>query len=182
MRATWAKATVLAALTAACSSTGVGHGVSVSPPAPSLSASPTDSPTPSAADGPESPLTTGVANLTVTGDLTQNLVFRTVEAPAVWAPPPAPMDITWSGGNGREFRLFGTSFVSRVETSADQGIALVLQGPDGVVEFNSTAGECDVTITPALPDNMGGLFTCTAFEDLDRAVTIDVRGTFTATG
>ena len=72
--------------------------------------------------------------------------------------PPAPMDITWSGANGQKLQLFGTSFVSRVDTSAAQGLSLTIQGPEGVLEFTSTQGECSITITPALPDNMGGRF------------------------
>ena len=181
MGVTWAKATVLAALAAACSTTGTGHGVSISPP-PAQSPIPTPSASASVSPGPASPLTSGLATITITGDVTLNRVFRTIETPAVWAPPPAPMDITWSGGDGQHLQLFGTSFVSRVDTSAQQGLSLTVQGPEGLLEFTSTAGECSVTITPALPDNMGGLFTCTGFVDADGSTTVDVRGTFAATG
>ena len=181
MRATWAKATVLAALTAACSTTGTGHGVSISPP-PAQSPIPTPSASASVSPGPASPLTAGVARVVVTGDITINATFPTIVTPAVWATPPAPMDITWSGTDGQKLQLFGTSFVSRVETSPQQGLSLTIQGPEGVLEFTSTAGECSVTITPALPDNMGGLFTCTGFVDADGSTTVDVRGTFAANG
>lgn len=182
MRATWAKATVLAALTAACSTTGVGHGVSISPPPPQ-SPIPEPSATPSVSPGPASPLTTGTASISMAGDVRiVDRAFPTLVTPAVWAPPPAPMDITWSTGNGQTLRLFGTSFVSRVDTSPAQGLSFTIQSPDGLLEFTSTAGECSITITPALPDNMAGVFTCTAFVDTNGSTTVDVRGTFSATG
>jgi hypothetical protein len=181
MRATWVKASVLAALTAACSTTGTGHGVSVSPP-PAQSPIPTPSASASVSPGPASPLTTGVATVDVTGDVTINATFSTIVTPAVWAAPPAPMDITWSGDNGQKLQLFGTSFVSRVDTSAEHGLSLTIQGPEGILEFTSTEGQCSVTITPALPDDMGGLFSCTGFAEVNGTTVVDVRGTFAATG
>jgi hypothetical protein len=50
------------------------------------------------------------------------------------------------------------------------------------VEFSSSAGECSVTITPALPDEMGGVFTCTLLTDVQGALTVDARGAFSASG
>ena len=108
--------------------------------------------------------------------------FASITTPAVWAPPPAPMDITWNGPSTQELRLSGTSFVSRAATSADRALSFTVTGPDGPVVFTSTAGECAVTITPALPDNMGGLFTCSLLTDVEGATTIDARGVFSAIG
>ncbi|MBA3738764.1 MAG: hypothetical protein H0W97_09360 [Actinobacteria bacterium] len=108
--------------------------------------------------------------------------FASITTPAVWAPPPAPMDITWNGPSTQELRLSGTSFVSRAATSADRALSFTVTGPDGLVVFTSTAGECAVTITPALPDNMGGLFTCSLLTDVEGATTIDARGVFSAIG
>ena len=79
-------------------------------------------------------------------------------------------------------RLSGTSFVSLAATSANTVLSFTVQGPDGPVEFTSTAGECSVTITPALPDNMGGVFTCTLLTDVGGARTVDARGAFSASG
>ena len=172
-------------LTAACSTTGVGHGTSVSPPPPDVSPSPTSSPvspTPTGSPGPESPLDAGFATLTLFGDLRRSVGFARVATPAVWAPPPAPMDVTWLGGSGQEFHVSGISFVSRAETSADHVLSFTVAGPDGPVEFASSAGECSITITPALPDNMGGLFTCTLLTDVEGVMTVDARGAFSATG
>jgi hypothetical protein len=173
---------LLAVLTAACSATGIGHGPSVSPPPTDGSPSPTLSPSPTASPGPASPLTTGSATLSLSGDLSMDVPFASIATPAVWAPPPAPMDITWQGTSGQQLRLSGTSFLSRAETSADRAFSFTVAGPDGSVVFSSVAGECNVTITPALPDNVGGIFTCTLLTDVEGVTTVDARGTFVATG
>jgi hypothetical protein len=171
-------------LTAACSTTGVGHGTSVSPPPPDQSPTPTSpvSPTPTGSPGPESPLDTGTATLVLSGDLSMDVPFATIATPAVWAPPPAPMDITWNGPATEELRLSGTSFVSRAATSPDRALSFTVTGPDGPVVFSSTAGECAVTITPALPDNMGGIFTCSLLTDAEGVTTVEARGVFSAIG
>lgn len=189
MRGTWLRTRVLGALLtvlmAACTTTGIGHGPSdtVSPPPPNGDPpTPTVSPTPSGSPGPESPLVVGGATVTLSGDVTMTIGLSSIETPAVWAPPPAPMDIIWSGGAVQQLRLSGTSFVSLAPTSADMALSFAVQGPDGPIEFSSTAGECSVTITPALADNMGGVFSCTFLTDVGGTVTVDARGTFTASG
>jgi hypothetical protein len=189
MRGSWLRTPTLGAiltvLTAACSATGIGHGPSdtISPPPPgSVSPTPTVTPTPSGSPGPESPLEVGVANLTVSGGLSMSVSLSSIETPAVWAPPPAPMDITWFGGGVQQLHLSGTSFVSLAPTSADKSLSFTVQSPDGPIEFTSSAGECRITITPALVDNMAGVFTCTLLTDVGGAVTVDARGTFSATG
>jgi hypothetical protein len=189
MRGTRPKTQLLGALmtvlTAACTATGVGHGPSdiVSPPPPDgASPTPTVSPTPTGSPGPESALEVGVASVTLSGDLTLSIALSSIETPAVWAPPPAPMDITWSGGTVQQLHLSGTSFVSLAPTSADKALSFTVQSPDGPIEFSSTAGECSITITPALADNMGGVFGCTLLTDVGGTVTVDARGTFSASG
>jgi len=173
---------LLAVLTVACSATGVGHGPSISPPPSNDSPSPVVSPGPTGSPGPASPLSTGAATLTVSGDLTMTVPFASIATPAVWAPPPAPMDITWQGSASQVLRLSGTSFVSRAETGPDRALSFTVPGPDGPAVFTSTAAECSVTITPALPDNMGGVFTCTQLTDAGGVTTVDARGVFSATG
>lgn len=171
----------LAVVTAACSATGVGHGPSISPPPSDDSPSPVVSPTPTSPSGPASALNTGAATLTVSGGLTMDVPFASIALPAVWAPPPAPMDVTWQGPTTQVLRLSGTSFVSRAETGPDHALSFTVPGPDGPAVFTSTAGECSVTITPALPDNMGGVFTCTLLTDAEGVTTVDARGVFSAT-
>ena len=63
-----------------------------------------------------------------------------------------------------------------------RALSFTVPGPDGPAVFSSTAGECSVTITPALPDNMGGVFTCTQLTDAEGVMTVDARGVFSATG
>jgi hypothetical protein len=176
---------LLVVLPAACSTTGVGHGISVSPLPPDGSPSPTASPvspTPTGSPGLASPLDTGTATLSLSGDLRMDVPFSSIATPAVWAPPPAPMDIAWNDPAAQELRLSGTSFVSRATTSPDRALSFTVTGPDGPVVFSSTAGECTVTITPALPDNMGGVFTCSLFSDVEGVTTVDARGVFSAIG
>ena len=155
----------------------------IPPPAPGGVGSPSATPTPDATQspGPASPLASGAATLILSGDLSQTVTLTNLETPAVWAPPPAPMDIAWTGG-GRGLRLSGTSFVSLAETSADHVLSFTLLGPDGPLEFSSADGGCSITITPALPDNIGGVFACGAMTDAAGATTVDARGTFAASG
>lgn len=120
--------------------------------------------------------------MTLSGDLTLEVSFSSIETPAVWAPPPAPMGITWLGGADQQLRLSGMSFVSLAETEVDRTLSFTVSGPAGPAEFSSTAGECSVTITPALPDDMGGVFTCTQLTDVEGVTTVDARGIFAASG
>ena len=173
---------LLVLLAAGCSATGIGHGPSISPPPTSESPSPTVSPSATASPGPASPLNAGTGTLSLSGDLIMTVPFAAIATPAVWAPPPAPMDITWQGPTTQVLRLSGTSFVTRTETGPDHTLSFTVPGPDGPVVFTSTAGECSVTITPALPDNMGGVFTCTQLTDTEGVTTVDARGVFSATG
>jgi hypothetical protein len=168
---------------AACTTTGIGHGASVSPPPlDDISPSPTLSPSPTGSPGPGSPLQRGVATLSLSGDLTLDVNLSSIDTPAVWAPPPAAMDITWRGGGEEQLHLAGMSFVSLAQTSTEHALSFTVAGPDGSVEFSSIGGECSVTITPALPDNMGGVFTCTLLTDVEGDSTIDARGIFSASG
>lgn len=182
MRRAWVAVATFATIAAACTVTGEVEP-SISPPAPGGGGSPTTNPTPSASGspGPASPLSSGAATLVLAGDLTQTVTLPALQTPAVWAPPPAPMDLAWTGG-GRELRLSGTSFVSLADTSADLILAISLPGPDGPLEFTSADGGCSVTITPALPDNVGGVFACGALTDAGGTTTVDARGSFAASG
>lgn len=182
MRAARILGAFVVTLAVACTETGFGQGPSVSPPPPDATPSATGSPIPSGTPAPDGLLAGGVASLSVSGDLTATVLLPTLEDGAVWSPPPAAMALTWRGPRGRELALSGTSFLSRQATSTDRSLSFVVDGPDGPVEFTSTAGECTVTINPALPDNMGGIFTCTALTDVEGATTVDARGAFSATG
>jgi hypothetical protein len=123
----------------------------------------------------------GGATILLSGDLTLAVSLPTLAEPDVWSTPPAPMDLTWNEPGGQSLTVSGTSFVSRATTSTDHVLTFVVDGPGATLEFTSTAGECAVTITPALPDNVGGLFRCTGLTDGSGAFTVDATGTFTAT-
>jgi hypothetical protein len=181
MRAMGALAAIIVSLTAGCTETGFGHGPSVSPPSPAPSRSASVSPTPTGSPGSEALLANGVATLSLTGDLLVNVLLPTLGDGAQWSPPPAAMALTWTGPRGQQLGLTGTSFLSRQGTSPDRSLSFTVAGTDGPVEFSSTAGECTITITPALPDNMGGIFTCTTLTDVEGATTVDARGAFSAT-
>jgi hypothetical protein len=181
MRRAWVAVAAFAAIATACTVTGEIEP-SISPPSPADVGSPTtgSSPTVSGSPAPASPLTTGVATVVLSGNLSQMVTLSTLGS-AVWTPPPGSMDLAWTGG-GRELRLSGTSFVSLAVTSADRVLSFSMLGPDGPLEFSSTDGGCSITITPGLPDNVGGVFTCAGITDAETGTTVDVRGTFAASG
>ena len=61
---------------------------------------------------------------------------------------------------------------------SDQYDAAAIMGGlygDGIIGLKAA-------FTPALADNMGGVFSCTVLTDVEGAVTVDARGTFTASG
>ena len=178
-----AVATVLATFVVGCSTSGIGRGESVPPmdtttPLPSGSPSPTVTATP-AADGP---LEGGAASVTLTGEITTAVGLAQLIEPDVWSSPPGPMDLQWSDPGGASLRLSGTSFASLSATSNDHVLSLIVNGPGGQVEFTSSAGECSVTISPALPDNMGGVFNCASLTDATGDFTVVAQGTFSASG
>jgi hypothetical protein len=173
---------VLAGVATACGTTGTGHGVSASPSVvvTSPDASPTESPAPTVV--PDGPLESGGATISTTGELTVQASLSTLVEPEVWGPPPAPMNLTWDDPTGQSLSLSGTSFASRATTGEDRILSFVVAGPDGPTQFTSSDGRCSITITPALPESMGGVFTCTAITDADGNLTVNASGTFSATG
>ena len=182
MRATRLAGPILLAL-AACSTSGVGHGLtpSVSPvgttPPP---ATPVPTPTPTVAD--DGPLENGSASVATSGELALQVGFPTLVEPDVWSVPPGPMDLSWQDPGGQTLRISGTSFASRAATSGDRVLTFTVDGPDGPLEFSSQTGECSITISPALPTTMGGVFTCSGLTDTTGAVTVSAQGSFAASG
>ena len=172
----------IATFATACSVTGNVEPTISPPPPTDVDGSPTPAPSPSenGSPAPESPLTNGAATLILSGDLTQTITFTTLSS-AVWAPPPASMNLAWANG-GRELRLTGASFVSLAVTSAEHVLSFSVQGPDGPLEFSSADGGCSVTITPALPDNVGGVLACATITDVQGGTTVGAQGTFAASG
>ena len=141
-----------------------------------------DSPTATVEPYADTGLTSGSAAVTLSGALTVSETYPNLGLPAVWVPPPGDFAMTWRGPQ-RELTLGGVSFTAQQPTSTEHVLSFTVRGPEGAVTFRSEAGECLVTISPALLDRMGGTFLCTSItgdaED-GATVTVTAQGTFTA--
>ena len=143
---------------------------------PSGSVPPTSSP------GITGSVSRGAASVTLSGDLNQTVSLRSLTG-ALWAPPPSGMALMWTGSHTQSLSIGGPSFTSLQPTSDARVLSFDVADPDGnLVTFRSSAGECQVTIDPALPDDMGGVFTCRRLRSSDGGSTVDAQGTFSATG
>jgi hypothetical protein len=117
----------------------------------------------------------------VSGDINETVSLGRLTG-AVWAPPPSGMALAWTGTKAQSLSIAGPSFTSQVPTSGSQQLSFsVLDAGGTLVEFGSSAGECLVTIDPALPAHMGGLFICRSLRSSDGATTVSAQGTFSAT-
>lgn len=142
-----------------------------------------DSPTPSIVPDAETGFAGGTAALTVTGAVNGSETYPVLGSPALWVPPPGEFAMTWTGPGGRVFELGGVSFTAQQPTSPERVLAFTIRSSDGSLEFRSEDGGCLVTISPALPDRMGGTFLCTAIEatTVDGSqVSVPAQGTFSA--
>jgi hypothetical protein len=142
------------------------------------------SPTPAPTVDPEAEtgFTTGAATVTITGAVSATETYPNLGLPALWVPPPGDFAMTWRGPE-RELTLGGVSFTAQQPTATDRVLAFTVRTLDGPVVFTSSAGECLVTISPALPDRMGGTFLCSSvagtLED-GSSVTVAAQGSFAA--
>ncbi|MDP9297905.1 MAG: hypothetical protein M3O98_04465 [Actinomycetota bacterium] len=143
---------------------------------PSGSVPPTSSP------GITGSVTRGTAGITITGRLNETVTLGELTG-AVWAPPPSGIALTWTGAKHQSLSIGGPSFTSQQPTSDARVLSFGVLDSDGrLLQFRSAAGECLVTINPALPADMGGVFTCRNLTSSDGAATVDAQGTFSATG
>lgn len=144
-----------------------------------ISASATPTIDPEATSG----LTLGSATVTVTGAINASETYPALGLPAVWALPPEAFAITWDGGGEQVLSLSGASFTAQQPTSADRVLTFTVRGPEGPISFRSDAGECLLTITPALPDRMGGTFLCSTVSGQSEdgtTVSAAAQGSFSA--
>ena len=88
--------------------------------------------------------------------------------------------LSWRGNGRQALSITGSSFAAQAPTDIDRVLEFSLPGPDGLLTFRSSAGECLITISPALVDQMGGSFTCTSVISVDGAVTVSAQGSFSA--
>jgi hypothetical protein len=91
--------------------------------------------------------------------------------------------MTWVASGGRTVTLGGVSFTAQQPTSPERVLTFTVGTGDEQLAFTSSAGECLVTISPALPDRMGGAFLCSAITGSagdSSTVTVAAQGTFSA--
>ncbi|HEX7248711.1 MAG TPA: hypothetical protein VF351_11495 [Actinomycetota bacterium] len=131
----------------------------------------------------ESGFASGSASVTLTGALNVSQTYPALGLPALWEPPPAEFAMTWIAAGDRTLSLGGESFTAQQPTAPSRVLTFSVAGTDGPVQFRSENGECLVTISPALPDRMGGTFLCTSVTGATAdgaTVTAAAQGTFTA--
>jgi hypothetical protein len=128
-----------------------------------------------------STLTAGNASVTVTGGINSSFSLGTLAPPRAWALPPAGISLDWVDATGQSLWLSGPSFTSRVATSSSEILSMTLRIGDGsLVGFRSAAGECFVTISTALVNQMGGIFDCQNLASSDGKLIVSAQGTFAA--
>jgi hypothetical protein len=143
---------------------------------PSGSTPPTSSP------GITGSVTEGTASVTTTGAENTTVAFTKLTS-AIWAPPPNGMALQWDGANDQTLSLGGPAFTSLQPTSASRVLSFSIRTSAGsLVQFRSAGGECQVTISVALTDDVGGIFDCPSVASADGSITVHAHGTFTATG
>jgi len=125
---------------------------------------------------------TGTASVSTTGVLTSQVTYTTLASPAIWAVPPGGMALNWTATRNQTLGISGASFTAQQPTAPERLLQFSVQGPDGLVVFQSSAGECLVTITPALATQMGGTFLCTNIQSEDGSITVNAQGSFSAAG
>lgn len=138
--------------------------------------------TPSIDPEAETGFTAGTASVSITGALNLSESYPNLGLPALWVPPPGELAMRWRGPE-RELTLTGVSFTAQQPTSPERVLTFAVRGTDGPIAFVSDDGECLVTISPALPDEMGGSFLCSAIAGATEdgsTVTVSAQGTFAA--
>jgi hypothetical protein len=149
---------------------------------PSSTSTATSSTEPSASPGIVGNMRTGGASVTTAGGVNATLTLTKLAAPAFWTPPPGDISLRWTGADQASLSLVGSAFTSRQPTSATVTLSFSIPGESAPFLFVSSAGECFVTISAAMPDQMSGIFDCGTLASSDGKVTVTARGTFTASG
>jgi hypothetical protein len=160
---------------------------SLSLPVPSVTASAAAPTGPSVVSPTSTPagagsVTLGQASLSLSGGINAAVSFGRLATPAEWMPPPGAIALSWNGPGEQVLSLAGTSFTSQIATDAEHSLSFTVNVDGAPVSFSSTAGECSVTISPALPTQMGGTFLCTNLSSVDDVVSVNAQGSFSATG
>jgi hypothetical protein len=187
-RFTVVTALLLSLLGAACRGGDDEPSFSFSPIPPSatgpvgtVTTGPTGAP-PTGSPGVTGAVSTGTASVSTTGVMTTQVSFPTLASPAIWAVPPGGMALNWTTSRNQTLGISGASFTAQQPTAPERILQFSIQGTDGLVVFRSSAGECLVTITPALANQMGGTFLCTNIQSEDGSITVNAQGSFSAAG
>jgi hypothetical protein len=141
---------------------------------------PSGSAPPSGSPGVTGAVDTGSASVNTSGAIVTSVSYASLTSPAIWTTPPGGIALTWDGPGRQTLGLSGASFSAQRPTSTELDLRFSVRGPDGVVTFDSSTGECLVTISPALPDQMAGTFLCSKVSSADGAVQVDAQGSFSA--
>jgi hypothetical protein len=155
--------------------TGVATAPTVPPTGSALPSIP-----PTGSPGVTGNLTIGTATVTVTGAVNVSATYDELATPGIWTPPPGAIALNWTGTGAQSLGITGASFTAQQPTAPDRVLQFSVRAPSGVVTFRSTNGECLVTISPALPDQMGGTFLCTGIPSEDGSFIVNAQGSFNA--
>ena len=134
---------------------------------------------------PASParLTTGTATVTTTGGVNATVTYATLFTPGIWTLPPGAIALSWRGnGTTSTFRSPVLRSPRSCPPTSTGYSSSRSRAPMACSTFRSSGGECLVTISPALADQMGGCFTCLSVVSGDGAFTVNAQGSFSAQG
>lgn len=126
-------------------------------------------------------LSAGSVTFTMTGDVQVHATLSKMVA-TIYGPPPSGMALVWGSSQTNDpttVGLGGLSFVGTQATSAT--LTLTFVAGSTLDTFQSSAGECRITIGTAEPTHVAGSFTCTGLEGTG-GKTVNVTGSFDATG
>lgn len=144
---------------------------------------PSGGPIPTSSPGITGSVNKGQATLAVSGGgISANATLTQLASPAVWAPPPAGVDLHWADAAGSQsLTLSGTGFTGSAPTSSTFGVSFTVDTSKGSETFTSSAGECHVDLLQTAATNMGGTFSCTNLAS-PLGGTVIASGSFSATG
>lgn len=158
----------------------------LSVPVPSATASAVATTGPSVVSPTTTPVagsvTVGQASLSLSGGINTVVSFGRLTMPAQWVPPPGAISLTWRGIGEQALSLVGASFTSQIATDAEHTLSFTVNVDGTPVTYVSAAGECTVTISPALTTQMGGTFICTNLLGDAGDPVVNAQGSFSATG
>lgn len=161
--------------TALAGLTACGSGTS----APSV----TLTPEPSSGGLPSGPplgtitLTSGSAEIFLSGDLEAEATFEGVSAPAIYQPLPGTVTVTWSEGG---LIIIGPLSPGEQETMVGLRLSSTIDVDGEPVSLASSAGECVIAVEEADDRSFSGSFACTGLVAGD--ATVDASGSFEAAG